>query len=125
LNYPSVCIDADGTVYAGAVYSGQFRVNVFRGAAMVYPAGELPPLGPANLLDRCPPRLIRGPDGAVWAFWRQGTRIMAGAVKSLLAGGEAANTGISGDFPAVAWDGSAFRLVVVADGGLKTQTWKP
>lgn len=123
LCYPSVAQDRDGTIYCGSVYSGQFRINAFRGAAMVHPVTQLPSLGAASMLDRCPPRLLRGPDDAVWAIWQQGKAIVAGSVKRLLSGGQAARIA-TGEYPDAVWTGAAFAVVYAADGGLRITDYK-
>lgn len=118
LRYPSICV-VQGKAYASSVHGGRNRIQVMEAGRPRYSIAALPSLGTATMEQRCPPRLVAAPGGAV-AIWRDGKSIVAVNVESCLAGKAKPARVATGEYPAAAVgpDG-AIHLVYVQGANLK------
>ena len=113
LNYPSICATSNSVAWIASVLEGRLRIqSVSADGKMRWPINALLDLGPAAVMDRCPPKLVDTPSG-VKVLYRRGKDLVIRPVKA--ASDEAVFA--QGDFPTAAYSGRLGGLAVVWVGG--------
>jgi hypothetical protein len=113
LNYPSLLVTEDGVAWIASTLEGRLRVqSVSASGVMRWPVGGLLDMGPASVMDRCPPKLVATPSG-VKVLYRRGKDLVIRPVQPLGDGEVFAQ----GDFPTAAYSGRLGGLAVVWMGG--------
>jgi hypothetical protein len=117
LNYPSIAVTSNGVAFIASVLEGRLRVqSVSASGVMRWPVGGLLDMGPASVMDRCPPKLVAAPSG-VKVLYRRGKDLVIRPVQPFGDGVVFAQ----GDFPSAAFSGRLGGLAVVwvGNGGLQ------
>ncbi|MFZ4394192.1 MAG: hypothetical protein ACOYOU_01040 [Kiritimatiellia bacterium] len=119
MNYPSVAIASDGSVWCVSVLGGRLRAQHIVNGKCQFPTTALRDLGDASVEERhAPPMVVSG--AKVWCFYRIGKDIYRINVAKPSKGKERI---ASGEYPAVARgpDGR-IHLVYVSGGSLHYKT---
>lgn len=117
LNYPSIAVTSNGVAWIASTLEVRLRVQSVSAAGKTrWPINALLDLGPAAVMDRCPPKIVSTPSG-VKVLYRRGKDLVIRPVQPLGDGVVFAQ----GDFPSAAYGGRLGGLAVVwvGNGGLQ------